>query len=635
MRPHRNFDQRAMRKLSALASALLRDARGNAIMLIAAALVPMLALLGGSIDMGRSYLSESRLQQACDAGVLAARKRLGTEVADDGEIPEDVEEIGNRFFNLNFEDGQYGTADRKFQLTLEGNYSLTGEATVNVPTTLMRLFGQENVPIAVKCGAQVGMANTDVMMVLDVTGSMNETNAGDSSSKIALLRSTIQQFYTELESNKPTGTRIRYGFVPYSTNVNVGGLLKDDWVVKNWTYQSRILIGAGTGGGKKSFWAIGSVISGSLNSTKDSQYPANGSNGNFSCNSPPSSTLKSTAVQKGTVTLAYAGPPAGTETRTTYWYTYNGAQYSVALKGTTCTVTKQTYTNYVVAYDWVTIPVLQNGNKFQYKPVASDVSAWRGTSNGCIEERSTYQIDDYDNVDLTKAIDLDLDRVPEPGNSDTQWRPMFPEKIYARSLKWDNSGSFTTSPVTTNDEYFAPLVGDTAACPAAAQKLQEMTSSQLSTYLGGLKAAGSTYHDIGMIWGGRLLSPTGLFASENGDVSPSQPTSRNLIMMTDGQTSALDLSYSSYGMEPIDQRRWAPGSARTLTQTVEDRFSFVCQEVKKKNITVWFIAFGTELNPIMTECAGPGHAFQASNGQELADAFKKIAGGISNLRLTR
>ncbi len=127
----------------------------------------------------------------------------------------------------------------------------------------------------------------------------------------------------------------------------------------------------------------------------------------------------------------------------------------------------------------------------------------------------------------------------------------------------------------------------------------------------------------------------GLFANENADVSPSQPTNRNLIMMTDGQTSALDLSYTSYGMEPIDRRRWAPGSGSTLTQTVKDRFSFACKEVKKKNITVWFIAFGTKLNPNMTECAGPGHAFQASNVQELAEAFKQIAGGISKLRLTK
>ena len=628
-------DGRALRALRVLAAALLRDARGNAIMLIAAALVPMLALLGGSIDMGRSYLSESRLQQACDSGVLAARKRLGTEIAANGEVPEDVATIGEKFFNLNFHDGQYGTTDREFQLTLGSDYALSGEARVNVPTTLMRLFGQENVALQVKCSAQVGMANTDVMMVLDVTGSMNETNSGDSVSKITLLRSTIGGFYNELEANKATGTRIRYGFVPYSTNVNVGALLKDDWVVKNWTYQSRQVTGSGSGNGTKSFWAVGSVISGSLDKVKDSEYQAAGSNGNYTCSPPPSGTLNSTSVLKGTTSSPYAGPPAGTITRSTYWYTYNGTSYAVELHGSKCRIMKSTYSNYIIAYDWVTQPVLGNASKWQYRPIASDVSTWRTTSNGCIEERATYAIDDYSSVDLDRAMDLDLDRVPTPGDSATQWRPMYPAKIYARSLLWNNTGSFTTTPVTTASEFFSPAVGDTAACPAAAQKLKEMSSLQLSTYLAGLNAGGSTYHDIGMIWGGRLLSSTGIFATENADVSPSQPTNRNLIMMTDGQTSALDLSYSSYGMEPIDQRRWAPGSASSLTQTVEDRFSFACQEVKKKNITVWFIAFGTELNPIMTECAGPGHAFQASNGQELAEAFKQIASGISNLRLTK
>ena len=122
--------------------------------------------------------------------------------------------------------------------------------------------------------------------------------------------------------------------------------------------------------------------------------------------------------------------------------------------------------------------------------------------------------------------------------------------------------------------------------------------------------------------------------AQNADVSANQPTNRNLNMLTDGQTSTLDLSYSAYGLEPIDRRRWAPGGADTLTQVVEDRFAYACQEVKKKNVTVWFIAFGTALNPIMTDCAGPGHAFAASNGAELADAFKQIAGGIANLRLT-
>jgi hypothetical protein len=44
-----------------LLGALLRDQSGNTLMLIAAAIAPLLAMVGGGIDMGRSYLSEVRL----------------------------------------------------------------------------------------------------------------------------------------------------------------------------------------------------------------------------------------------------------------------------------------------------------------------------------------------------------------------------------------------------------------------------------------------------------------------------------------------------------------------------------------------------------------------------------------------
>ena len=59
-----------------LVARLARDAAGNTLAIVAASIAPILAMDGGGIDMGRSYLAESRLQQACDAGVLAARKKL-------------------------------------------------------------------------------------------------------------------------------------------------------------------------------------------------------------------------------------------------------------------------------------------------------------------------------------------------------------------------------------------------------------------------------------------------------------------------------------------------------------------------------------------------------------------------------
>src|SRR5689334_15581872 len=91
---------------------LAADRAGNTLALAAAALFPLLALVGGGVDLGRGYLAQSRLQQACDAGVLAARKRLGTEAAVTGIIPDDAAETGAKFFNINFQDGSYGTRDR-------------------------------------------------------------------------------------------------------------------------------------------------------------------------------------------------------------------------------------------------------------------------------------------------------------------------------------------------------------------------------------------------------------------------------------------------------------------------------------------------------------------------------------------
>src|SRR6185295_8856170 len=105
----------AFRSLLQCAASLLRDRGGNTLAIVAAALLPLLGLIGGAVDMGRGYLTESRLQQACDAGVLAARKRLGTSAAVDGVISPEVGEFGQRFFNINFRDGAYGSRERRFE----------------------------------------------------------------------------------------------------------------------------------------------------------------------------------------------------------------------------------------------------------------------------------------------------------------------------------------------------------------------------------------------------------------------------------------------------------------------------------------------------------------------------------------
>ena len=69
-------DQAAITKICRLLARLLSDRAGNTLVMIAAGLIPMLAMLGGGIDMGRSYLSQSRIQQACDSGVQIGRAHV-------------------------------------------------------------------------------------------------------------------------------------------------------------------------------------------------------------------------------------------------------------------------------------------------------------------------------------------------------------------------------------------------------------------------------------------------------------------------------------------------------------------------------------------------------------------------------
>ena len=452
--------------------------------------------------------------------MLAARKRLGTEAAVTGEIPDDAALAGERFFNLNFGNGDYGSRDRTFEMTLEEDYSITGRATVVVPTTIMAIFGFTEMPIRVECQAQLNMANTDVMMVLDVTGSMAEINPGDTVPKIDALKTTVRNFYAQLTANAPKTTRLRFGFVPYSTNVNVGSILSDAWVNNQWHYQSRELIKETGTETTRSYDRNWKNVSGSVDpATVTSSYAGTfhaatagytylDANENvitvpakaayYSCDgSTPASSFDRKDKKIDTASEPFAGPPTGTRKIETYERTEKGTYNWTELAGATCNVKSQVYNDYVRTYEWVTDPYQAVSYKWRYDQLNRDVGDWRTASNGCMEERATYDIDDYDDVDLTRALDLDLNLVPT-SDPDTKWSPMYPNVVYARSKNYWGGGKFDKGQKVTSEDYVSPAVIGSASCPAAARKLATMSSSQLDTYLATLKPVGSTYHDIGM-----------------------------------------------------------------------------------------------------------------------------------------
>lgn len=635
------------RPKSGLLSRLRKDTTGNTLFLVAAGILPLVAMIGAGVDISRSYLVKARLQQACDAGALVARKSMGA-----GGLTTQGTDRARAFFNNNFPPSAFGTSNIQFTPSQTSDGNITASARARIPMTVMTVFGNNYTDLAVACDAKLEISNTDVMFVLDTTGSMldcpngNSCNGG-SGSKIQGIREAVMTFFDVLDGAVDPTAQLRYGLVPYSSTVNMGttnmtgGVLQPDWVVNTWAYQSRDAnmttpVYTETGTPTVTTQIYGSSIS----STQCSEYGRN--------NYP-------TAGQSFVTTGSPPGP------RTTTSYTNNAtAGVDFGWSGASDTsgtnqscrrkVTVRTY-NFANAYqftDWtyqqssIDVSGFKLGNPLtiatgsagqvpspgtitlrELAQTASGPTTQSFSWNGCIEERETVAANNFSPIP-SGALDLDVDSVPT--NDDTRWRPMFPQMMFRRSGPNEQTDASTFwQPIGNNDDF--------AACPSRSRKLGAMTRSELQTYVNGLVAIGGTYHDTGFLWGVRLISPTGIFAAENATAPNGKPISRHIVFMSDGAMAPNESIYGLYGMERMDQRITGNSGTGVATVRHNARFLALCEEAKERNITVWTVAFATGAQSTMTTCADPGKALVATTNAELATQFSQIATKIAQLRL--
>lgn len=201
---------------------LLRDKAGNTLAIFAVALVPLTAMIGIGMDLGINYMARAKLQNACDAGVLAGRQAMQGTVWNSAS-----EEEADKFFRFNFPEGTHGAVDvaHTFEQNASERAEILGTARAVIPTSLMHIFGFASLPISVECNAKRDLGHNDIMMVLDVTGSMAQSPSTGGASKISRLRTGAMGLYRALEDDGQSTTR--FGIMPYSWTVNVGGSLAD------------------------------------------------------------------------------------------------------------------------------------------------------------------------------------------------------------------------------------------------------------------------------------------------------------------------------------------------------------------------------------------------------------------------
>jgi Flp pilus assembly protein TadG len=349
------------RSIVRLPRTLAADRNGNVLILWAAFLIPLIALVGSSIDMGRGYVARKQMQNACDAAALAGRRAMANGIVDDR-----VKTEAAKFFNFNFQQGTFG-ADAFTPTITSGSGTKTTvviSAATNIPTTFMGMFGFTSLPITVNCDASQDFVNTDVVLVLDTTGSMKDKAvATDSVTKIQALRSAVLALYDQLASVQTqlaaSGLRLRYGIVPYASAVNVGKSIRAAntgyMVSGNWTYQSRKVTTA--------------------NTTETSCKSLAGS------------------YKSGTCT----------------YFAYVAQEINTA--------------NFVNGSSVNVTPFIGTADSAGDTPIGSvaNFTTW----SGCIEERKTSRMASNATSIPSDAYDLDINLIPN--SEDTKWKPYWPE----------------------------------------------------------------------------------------------------------------------------------------------------------------------------------------------------------------
>ncbi len=583
------MNKRNDQKKSKLMRRLLRSQQGNVAVITAAMIIPLIGLVGGGVDYSRFFLVKARLQQACDAGSLAGRKAMVTQETFNNQS----ERTATDFFDSNFETGLFGSYDLERNFTETGGV-VTGTASVKIDNTLLRIFEMEDFEVSTSCQSQLDAGSADIMFVLDTTGSMTTTDGGGGATRMAGLRAAVVDFSTEVEASSAPGSVIRYGFVPYSSNVNVGGLLQRDWLSDNVRVQGRV--------------ATPRVVTEAVDQG-GWQRQCTGSGWRRTCRDVWVSNWQNV-------------------TRTIPEWRYQPVVYSnTGLRGN----------NGGFASPNAMSLTVQNGNYSGNLPTNRTVR-W----NGCIEEAQTQEITDFNNPpDLDDLPDMDIHHVPTAGDEDTQWKMQVRDLYYYRAIRIDGGGNLVggwdINNVTSQNNFvrFSDLnsTGSAAACPTAARALATMTTANVQTYANSLNPVGGTYHDIGLVWGGRMLSRTGIQAA---NFTASAP--RHMIFMTDGITSPNELIISAYGMEPLDRRRGAYTDA-TMTAQINGRIDMICDQIRNDGIQLWVVAFGSEvLGDTNTQnrlraCASPDSYFEAANNAALRTTFKTIASRVADLRL--
>jgi Flp pilus assembly protein TadG len=632
-------------------TSLARNTRGNTLAMLAAMLIPMSALAGSAIDVARVYVVKVRLQQACDAGVLAGRKFMLS--TDGATLDANATTQANNFFTNNFRSGWMGTTAVKFTPVKANASEVSGTALATIPMTIMRMFGFQQQAVSTTCTARYDVADTDVMFVLDTTGSMaclpggsdscgtgtytykrpsgsgvpgyagstavattEYTSKGTNGSRIEALRQAVLAFYDTFAANADPSTNVRYGFVTYSSSVNVGQAILD----KSANY----LVGS-QGPSDMPYYQTRQVY-GDYETKNAGVYTSS----TDKANGKSQSNCTAPGTRTPSTPLTY-DPSTGTAQKVNY------DEWASSGSGKNKTTACYTRSSGTFGPQWqynryqMDVSKLVSGSTTMTDPtkVQGQTLQWYGCVETPVDNpgQSTF---------TTSNLPSELNPDLKPSGSQ-RWWPHLQDAEYVRS----GSGTDYTNGDDNSNNYYmgysSQLNSGYVSCGKPAKRLGVMTRNDVYNYVYATDFVpeGGTYHDIGMIWGARLISPNGAWADDTAAWSGHNPPNRVIVFMTDGVMAPDPSIYSMYGLEQYD-KRVANGDSSNLTDYHNSRFLAACAAAKARNIDVWTVSIASSATTQMQQCATTSaQALYTTTGAGLTTAFQTIAQHLAMLRITQ
>jgi len=193
-----------------------QDRRGNVLVMTGLAIVPLMGVVGVSVDYSRASNVRQALTSAIDAAsLMAARDAQKLTDADlktriDGWIRDNLPPEARSDFT-----GATVTIDRTAR-------TIQIAANANVPTTIARVLGTQYLAVGSNTQSTWGTNTIELALVLDNTGSM----AWDE--KMTNLKAAAKDLVNIMKEAALDTDQIRISIVPFNTQVRIPRTFKDE-----------------------------------------------------------------------------------------------------------------------------------------------------------------------------------------------------------------------------------------------------------------------------------------------------------------------------------------------------------------------------------------------------------------------